>query len=413
MAGEHTTPGTALMQALTLPSIERMRERMAMQKAMRQILIEYVRDQMDPTRHFYRISEGDKPALSQDGARNLCTLYEVRVGETLLEERWFDDGHYYVRATLPLYSMARRDLADGDAEVARGVGSCSTKESRYAWRWVWSNDVPGHVTKADLKTRRRGNSVQYRVPNDDLPDLYNTVLKMAEKRAQVAATLRLPGASEIFAEPGHEEETAADDEAKEREELLKLIRRWYRDIPAGGKGKACQAVFGVMDPKALGGLSLEALDAGYALIEQGQVAGLNWKSETLTEDLHRLQRRNAAQAADDLFGDGAGAAIRQAGAPATTPPQDEEPPVEAYTTVTAPPPAPSAAPGPAPSAWHDTLTAHRTQLRMLTEQAVAQKSPDMRALMQLLVAVDTALDTGITATEGLTLAGQVLDWMNA
>lgn len=313
------TTAVSVFTPAGLPTVERMRERMAMQAAMRQTLIEYVRSQMDQKRHFYTISDNDKPALSQDGARNLCGLYEVRAGEAILEEKWFDDGHYHVRATIPLLTLA------SNVEVARGTGSCSTRESRYAWRWVWSNDVPNTLNKADLKSRKRGNSFQYRVPNDDIADLYNTVLKMAEKRAQTAAVLRLPGCTEVFAEPGAEQEEAEDEEMTEKKELLTLIGKWWRSLPPGGKGKACQAVFGTPDPKALPGLALDTLDAGYATIELASAAQVNWKSPTLSDDLAQLTTQSAEKAKSDLFDNGS---------PGTTPTPNPAPQPATVDTVT-------------------------------------------------------------------------------
>lgn len=297
---EPPEPETALMAYRGgMPSIARMKENMAHQKAMRGLLIEYVRSEMDPARHFYTVDGSTKPALSQDGARNLCGLYQVRAGESQLEEQWFPDGHYHVRVTMPLYSLA------SGTEMARGTGSCSTKESRYAYRWVWANDVPGHVAKADLKSRKRGNSYQYRMPNEDLPDLYNTVLKLAEKRAQTAAVLRLPAAAEVFADPSKEDEDHAEEADAERTELTALIKKWLLTVAAGGKSKAFYAVFNVAMNK-IAELSLEQLDTGYALIELGTAAGLDWKSPTLAADLAALQAGSAAKAQTDLYGDGGG-----------------------------------------------------------------------------------------------------------
>jgi hypothetical protein len=129
------------------------------------------------------------------------------------------------------------------------------------------------------------------------------VLKMAEKRAQTAAVLRLPGASEVFAEPSPVNEEEEDEGAAEKKELLTLIGKWWRSLPAGSKGKACNVVFGTHDPKALPILALEALDDGYAVIERAAEAQVNWKSATLAADLEKLTTQSATKATSDLFGD--------------------------------------------------------------------------------------------------------------
>lgn len=87
----------------------------------------------------------------------------------------------------PKFEIDRRDLADGHREyvivsevvsiasgvaVGQGVGSCSTMESRYRFR--------------------RG------VENPNIADTYNTVLKIAKKRALVDAVLTTLGMSDLF-----------------------------------------------------------------------------------------------------------------------------------------------------------------------------------------------------------------------
>ena len=46
--------------------------------------------------------------------------------------------------------------------------------------------------------RRRDNAKLYRVDNPDIGDLYNTLWKMAAKRAEGDGVLHLPGCSELF-----------------------------------------------------------------------------------------------------------------------------------------------------------------------------------------------------------------------
>jgi hypothetical protein len=200
-----------------LPTLARIREQLAVQREMRALLLEYVKEAMDPDRHFYRISESDKPALSQDGSRMLCGLYEVHAGETRFDEQYDAGGHYRVRATVTLMSNAT------GSPVAQGSGTCSTQESKYAYRWVFDRDVPRDLSKAELRKRQtRGGGWMYRIPNPDLADVYNTVLKMAEKRAHTAATLRLPYAAEVFAEAPEDEES---EDQKEHQATRAALRQ--------------------------------------------------------------------------------------------------------------------------------------------------------------------------------------------
>jgi len=73
--------------------------------------------------------------------------------------------------------------------VATGIGSCSTMESKYGYRWVENPEDYGYK-RDELTRRRRG---KYRIPNPEIADLGNTILKMATKRAEVDACESLPG----------------------------------------------------------------------------------------------------------------------------------------------------------------------------------------------------------------------------
>ena len=159
---------------------------------LRSIVVEYYRSQMIAGKHFYTLQKGQKPALGKDGALNLCSLFKVRVSADEPVETYHDDGHYTVRYRVHLVSMRSGEI------VADGEGSCSTKESKYAYRWVKDRDIPGNIDTATLVTRSGQWGRQYRMPNPDLADHYNTVLKMAYKRAIVAAALCLPLVSELF-----------------------------------------------------------------------------------------------------------------------------------------------------------------------------------------------------------------------
>ena len=88
--------------------------------------------------------------------------------------------------------------------VASGIGGASTRELKYAYRWVLEDDPALRgLDKAGLKTRtlsygKDAGKTQYRAPNPDLGDLENTIIKMAFKRAKVDAVQALPGVAGLF-----------------------------------------------------------------------------------------------------------------------------------------------------------------------------------------------------------------------
>ena len=184
-------------------SPDELRAMVAQEIELRAIIVDYYRSQMVSSKHYYTLQAGQKPALSKEGALNLCSLFKVCVSAQPPCEQFHADGHYSVRYRVHLVSMRSGDvIADGDA-------SCSTRESKYAYRWVKATDVPAFLDTAALTSRKGRYGIQYRIPTPDLADHYNTVLKMAYKRAIVAAALCLPLVSELFTQDLEEAHLAA------------------------------------------------------------------------------------------------------------------------------------------------------------------------------------------------------------
>jgi hypothetical protein len=177
-------------------SPESLRAEIARQKQMTEIMVEYVRDNMKDGHHYYSFNEGGKPALTKDGAYTICRLLKVIPGPVDVEIIREEGGHFTVVSYARLFNQ---DMV----EIASSRGSCSTRESKYAYRWVNEKHLPNDVDKATLKSRsgsgKYGSYTQYQLPNPDLADLENTIIKMSEKRATVGAVNKLPLVSELFA----------------------------------------------------------------------------------------------------------------------------------------------------------------------------------------------------------------------
>lgn len=114
-----------------------------------------------------------KPSLLQPGAEKICLMFKL-VPRYRVEKTQLAGGHREVEVTCTLYQRGS-DVVEGE-----GIGSCSTMESKYRYRNQWTNGS---------KTR---------VENADIADTYNTVLKMAKKRALVDAVKSTTAASDIF-----------------------------------------------------------------------------------------------------------------------------------------------------------------------------------------------------------------------
>jgi len=114
-----------------------------------------------------------KPSLLQPGAEKICLMFKL-VPRYRVEKTALPGGHREVEVTCTLYQRGS-DVVEGE-----GLGSCSTMESKYRYRNKWVN----------------GN--KQREENPDIADTYNTVLKMAKKRALVDAVKSTTAASDIF-----------------------------------------------------------------------------------------------------------------------------------------------------------------------------------------------------------------------
>ena len=159
---------------------------------------------------------GDKPTLLKPGAEKLCLTF--RLAPTYeVDERAVDRGHREYRVQCSLTSILT------GAFIGQGVGVCSTMEAKYRFRqgtaeptdkpvprayWDVRQEDPA---KAQLLIGGKGFTVKKvdgqgwmiakggeKMEHDNPADHYNTVLKMAKKRALVDAVLTATAASDIF-----------------------------------------------------------------------------------------------------------------------------------------------------------------------------------------------------------------------
>ncbi|WP_089610071.1 hypothetical protein [Dehalobacterium formicoaceticum] len=140
-----------------------------------------------------------KPSLLQPGADKLSNLYGFsKMIEEKQEKKDYDTGHYDVTVKVRLIHRGSQIIA------GEGEGSCSTYESKYRYRWVPEWELLSSIDKDSLdykeKIGKNGQFKVYRVENEDLFSQWNTVLKMATKRAFVAAILSATGLSGLFSQ---------------------------------------------------------------------------------------------------------------------------------------------------------------------------------------------------------------------
>jgi hypothetical protein len=222
--------------------------------ARRAALVEFTRQMMIRDQDFGEVPGSSKPALLKPGAEKLCSFFGLEPAFTPVIEDidWTGVRHGGEPFCYSRYQC--RLLKDGRT-LGMGEGSCNSWESRYRFRWVPAEELPEGIERALLVKRGgqrtlcefefaieraetagsygkpaeywhtfreaigqgRGRRIErdsrqgklpaweidvdatlYRIPNPDAADLVNTVQKMGQKRAFVAATLIATSASEFF-----------------------------------------------------------------------------------------------------------------------------------------------------------------------------------------------------------------------
>lgn len=219
-----------------------------------QKLREFISQVMVEGEDYGNIPDLDKKNLSKSGAEKLAEVYgfaaEIVPTESVKDwERGFFYFEYKVRLT------SRKD----GTFVGEGIGSCNSRESKYAGRWVQESEVPSYLDKSTLKSRtasewlwasklpagvdKEGLPVQwrkskkkgsdypvyqytvttYQVPNEDICSLVNNIQKMGKKRAYVDAVISATRSSGILtqdmedsAQQEHVEPDAPARESSER-----------------------------------------------------------------------------------------------------------------------------------------------------------------------------------------------------
>lgn len=197
-------PETDLAQAMPMPRFDKHALDVTLEN--QKALADLVKSHMTEGHHYGQFPGWKGPRLLKPGAELILTGFRLYAEPVRIDRNEDDDGHSRYTVVSEIHPMgSRRDVV-----VATGVGVASTREVKYAYRWVKEEEVPGELDKATLRTKRDYRSqLVYRVPNEELGDLENTIVKMAKKRAMIDAVMALPGCSELFPEKDNGDEKKA------------------------------------------------------------------------------------------------------------------------------------------------------------------------------------------------------------
>jgi len=210
-----------------------------------------------------------KPSLLKAGAEKITFMFRLRPN-FIVEKEWLPNGHLVVNCKCEL-------LNQNGEKLGEGVGMCSTLEKKYRWRDANRKcPVCGKEIFKDKKegggfycwTKKGGcgkqfaendpaitNQIVGKIENPDIADEYNTVLKMAKKRAYIDATLTVSGVSDLFTqdideklehngekETQHEQQQQTQTQNKEWETLYNkvkiLLQKLTKDMSSEEREKA-------------------------------------------------------------------------------------------------------------------------------------------------------------------------------
>lgn len=185
----------------------------------RKMMVQFVSQLMVEDTDFGTVPGTTKATLLKPGAEKLTTFFGLTTRFILVKEaeNWGENGSEPF-----FYYLYKCELYRGGQLVGEGDGSCNSHESKYRYR-KQARTCPNCGQESIIKgkaeygggwvcwARKDGCGAKFvdgdpaiedqqvgRVLNEDVADQANTILKMAQKRALIAAVLVTVNASEFF-----------------------------------------------------------------------------------------------------------------------------------------------------------------------------------------------------------------------
>jgi hypothetical protein len=188
--------GTDLQTSQGQPPALRIRETVATIQANVQMVQHVMREVMKPEVHYGKVPGTDKPGLWQPGAEVISLAFHWATKYTTEDLSCEDVVRY--RATCGLVSR------DTGSLVGEGQGEASSDEEKYKWRKAVCPEefdaVPADRRRTKYARAKGGGHYTIDQVRQEPADIANTVLKMANKRAFIAAVKTASGCSDMFAQ---------------------------------------------------------------------------------------------------------------------------------------------------------------------------------------------------------------------
>lgn len=159
------------------------------------VIQKVMKEVMKPDVHYGKIPGTPKPTLLKPGAELLCMVFHIAPSYRVEDLSTADSTRYRV--------TCHGSHQGTGVVLGEGMGEAASTEEKYKWRKAicdeeWNEAMP------DRRREKfgRGQNGVYRQKQirTEAADAANTVLKMANKRAQVAMVLNVLAASDMFSQ---------------------------------------------------------------------------------------------------------------------------------------------------------------------------------------------------------------------
>ena len=230
--------------------------------------------------HYGPVPGTDKPTLLKPGAELLLSAMGLLVDCSIDATPPIVDlagKNYGGEAYVQFHKVAEIYRYDNNGErrfVARASGNCNSWEKKYRYRsadrvcpncgkaaiikgkaefgggWLCFKKKDGCGAKFAANDPQIAGQPGGQVPNPEIADLVNTIEKMAEKRAMVAATLVATGCSDLFTQDMEDHGYADHGESEQgsRSNAVRFTGTTKADL--GGKAVAAPAPVAPPAPRA-------------------------------------------------------------------------------------------------------------------------------------------------------------------
>jgi len=166
-----------------------------------------MKNAMKENEHFGKIPGcGNKLVLLKAGAEKLAFMFRFST-QFEITKTDLQNGHREYEVKTILTHIPSQTI------ISVGVGSCSSMESKFRYRFVDTAIKPTKDEALKLKLDNKGKWSkknnewiwQTKTENDNIADLFNTILKMAKKRSFVDAVITATSCSDIFTQDVEED----------------------------------------------------------------------------------------------------------------------------------------------------------------------------------------------------------------